>query len=51
MIMKKKSIIVIFAFLIIAAALSAGITYSVMNKGNDLSLSGSYSMAGGGTGR
>ena len=33
-------------FLIIAAALSAGITYSVMNKGNDLSLSGSYSMAG-----
>ena len=48
--MKKKSIIVIFAFLIIAAALSAGITYSVMNKGNDLSLSGSYSMAGEGTG-
>ena len=36
--------------LIITAALSAGITYSVMNKGNDLSLSGSYSMAGEGTG-
>lgn len=36
--------------MIIAAALSAGITYSVMNKGNDLSLSGSYSMAGEGTG-
>lgn len=32
MIMKKKSIIVILAFLIITAALSAGITYSVMNK-------------------
>lgn len=48
--MKKKSIIVILAFLIITAALSAGITYSVMNKGNDLSLSGSYSMAGEGTG-
>ena len=32
MIMKKKSIIVIFAFLIIAAALSAGMTYSDMNK-------------------
>ena len=50
MTMKKKSIIVILAFLIITAALSAGITYSVMNKGNDLSLSGSYSMAGEGTG-
>lgn len=50
MIMKKKSIIVILAFLIITAALSAGITYSVMNKGNDLSLSGSHSMAGEGTG-
>ena len=48
--MKKKSIIVILAFLIITAALSAGITYSVMNKGNDLSLSGSYSMAGEGMG-
>ena len=48
----KKSVIIIIsaicAFLI--AALSAGITYSVMNKGNDLSLSGSYSMAGEGTG-
>ena len=41
--MKKKSIIVILAFLIITAALSAGITYSVMNKGNDLSLSGTGS--------
>lgn len=50
----KKSVIIIItaicAFLIITAALSAGITYSVMNKGNDLSLSGSYSMAGEGTG-
>ena len=46
----KKSVIIIIsaicAALIITAALSAGITYSVMNKGNDLSLSGSYSMAG-----
>lgn len=50
MIMKKKSIVVILALLIVTAALSAGITYSVMNKGNDLSLSGSYSMAGEGTG-
>ena len=44
--MKKKSIIVILALLIVTAALSAGITYSVMNKGNDLSLGGSDSMAG-----
>lgn len=35
--------------MIITAALSAGITYSVMNKGNDLA-SAANSMAGEGTG-
>lgn len=48
----KKSVIIIISAICVflTAALSAGITYSVMNKGNDLSLSGSYSMAGEGTG-
>ncbi len=48
----KKSVIIIISAICVflIAALSAGITYSVMNKGNDLSLSGSYSMAGEGTG-
>lgn len=50
MIMKKKSIIVILAFLIITAALSAGITYSIMNKNSTIEFCGSYSMAGEGTG-
>lgn len=48
----KKSVIIIISAICVflIAALSAVITYSVMNKGNDLSLSGSYSMAGEGTG-
>ena len=48
----KKSVIIIISAICVflIAALSEGITYSVMNKGNDLSLSGSYSMAGEGTG-
>lgn len=44
--MKKKNIIIVLALLIVAAALGAGITYSIMNKDSTIEFCGSYSMAG-----